>query len=92
MNLGATSSETSVAWTQVGGTPVTWVGAGQGLTRAFIVPATRAGDILTFRATATNEAGSVSDDMTQLILPHSEWAPMGGAEVPVKSVAVKAPV
>lgn len=79
VTLTATDAESTPAWTQTAGTPTVTLG-GSGATRTFVAPATRAGTTLTFRAT---DAGGLNDEMTVTVLPHNEWAVIGGVEVPL---------
>lgn len=85
VTLTGVDAEGPVAWSQVGGPAVTLGGAGS--VRTFVAPATRAGTVLTFRATDT---GGLVDDMQVTVYPHNEWAVIGGTEVPYRTAAVAA--
>lgn len=81
--LTATDAEQTPEWSQTGGTSVGAL-SGSGATRTFIAPAFRSETVLTFTASD----GTLSDSMTVTVRPHSEYAVIGGVEVPMRVIAV----
>lgn len=82
VTLAATSSESSVSWSQLTGTSVTL--SGSGLSRTFTAPGTLDGETLTFRASATNGNGTTTDDVAVTVLPVNERVVVGAVQVPVR--------
>jgi hypothetical protein len=90
VTLQATASDpnpgdsVTVAWTQTAGSPTVSL-QGSGDTVTFVAPAERAGTIVTFTATASDGTLSSQDSVAIQVYPHSEFAVIGGEEVPLRS-------